>query len=80
MTDRQPATERDLPERVAVAVVDSLYGALATDHYRVGNPLRLELEGYWSARRGQYRVIYAIHDDQTLVKVVRILHRADSSG
>jgi mRNA-degrading endonuclease RelE of RelBE toxin-antitoxin system len=35
------------------------------------------LEGYWSARRGQYRVIYSIHDDEALVRVVRISHRAD---
>ena len=74
------AIERDLPEAVAAAVVDFLYGALAEDPYRVGKPLRLELEGYWSARRGQYRVIYSIHDDQILVRVVRISHRADVYG
>jgi mRNA-degrading endonuclease RelE of RelBE toxin-antitoxin system len=39
--------------------------------------LRLEPDGYWSARRGQYRVIYSVHDDQILVRVVRISHRAD---
>ena len=71
------AIERDLPEPVAVAVVHFLYGPLATDPYRVGKPLRFELEGYWSARRGQYRVIYSIHDDEVLVRVVRISHRAD---
>ncbi len=74
------AIERDLPEAVAVAVVDFLYGPLAEDPYRVGKPLRLDLEGYWSARRGQYRVIYSIHDDQVLVRVVRISHRADIYG
>jgi len=74
------AVERDLPEAVAVAVVDFLYGALAADPYRVGKPLRFELEGYWSARRGQYRVIYSVHEDQVLVRVVRISHRADVYG
>ena len=74
------AIERDFPEAVAVAVVDFLYGPLAEDPYRVGKPLRLELEGYWSARRGQYRVIYSIHDEQVLVRVVRISHRADVYG
>lgn len=39
------AIERELPESVAVAVVDCLYGALAADPYRVGKPLRFELEG-----------------------------------
>jgi mRNA-degrading endonuclease RelE of RelBE toxin-antitoxin system len=74
------AIERDLPEAVAVAVVDFLYGSLAADPYRVGKPLRFELENYWSARRGQYRVIYSIHDHEVLVRVVRISHRADVYG
>jgi mRNA-degrading endonuclease RelE of RelBE toxin-antitoxin system len=71
------AIERDLPEAVAAAVVDFLFGPLAAEPHRVGKPLRLELEGLWSARRGQYRVIYSIHHDQVLVRVVRISHRAD---
>jgi mRNA interferase RelE/StbE len=74
------AIERDLPEAVAIAVVDFLYGRLAEDPYRVGKPLRFQLEGYRSARRGQYRVIYSIHDDEVLVRVVRISHRADVYG
>jgi mRNA interferase RelE/StbE len=74
------AIERDLPEAVAAAVVDFLYGPLAEHPHRVGKPLRLQLEGYWSARRGQYRVIYSIHDDEVLVRVVRISHRADAYG
>ncbi len=74
------AIERDLPEPVAVAVVDFLYGSLAADPYRVGKPLRFQLEGYWSARRGQYRVVYSIQDDEVLVRVVRISHRADVYG
>ena len=74
------AIERDLPEAVSAAVVDFLYGPLAEDPHRVGKPLRLRLEGYWSARRGQYRVIYSIHDDEVLVRVVRISHRVDAYG
>ncbi len=74
------AIERDLPEAVAVAVVDFLYGPLAADPYRVGKRLRFELEGYRSARRGQYRVIYSIHKDEILVRVVRISHRSDVYG
>jgi mRNA interferase RelE/StbE len=46
----------------------------------VGKPLRFELDGYWSAQRGQYRVIYSIHDDEVRVRVVRISHRADAYG
>lgn len=74
------AIERNLPEAVAVAVVDFMFGPLAADPHRVGKPLRFDLEGYWSARRGRYRVIYSIHDDRVLVRVVRISHRADVYG
>ena len=71
------AIESELPEAVAVAVVDFLFGPLAREPHRVGKPLRLELEGLWSARRGQYRVIYSIHHERVLVRVVRISHRSD---
>jgi mRNA interferase RelE/StbE len=69
------AIERELPEVVAVAVVDFLFGPLAANPHRVGKPLRFDLEGYWSARRGQYRVIHSIHDAHVLVRVVRTSHR-----
>jgi mRNA interferase RelE/StbE len=74
------AIERDLPGAVAVAVVDFLFGPLAADPHRVGKPLRFDLKGYRSARRGQYRVIYSIRDVLVLVRVVRISHRADAYG
>jgi mRNA-degrading endonuclease RelE of RelBE toxin-antitoxin system len=72
------AIERDLPEAVAAAVVGFLHGPLAEDPRRVGRPLRSQLEGYWSARRGQCRVVYSIHDDEILVRVVRASHHADA--
>jgi mRNA interferase RelE/StbE len=51
-----------------------LYGPLAEDPHRVGEPLRSRLEGYWSARRDQDRVIHSIHEDEALVRVVRSFH------
>ena len=33
--------------------------------------------GYWPAERGQHGIIYSIHDDEVLVRVVHISHRAD---
>jgi mRNA interferase RelE/StbE len=74
------AIERDLREVLAAAVVQFLYGPLAEEPHRVGKPLRFQLEGCWSARRGQYRVIYSIHEKVILVRVVRISHRADAYG
>jgi mRNA interferase RelE/StbE len=66
-----------LPAKVATAVVEFLYGSLAENPHRVGKPLKLGLEGMRSARRGDYRVIYRIDDDQRLVTVIAIEHRSD---
>jgi mRNA interferase RelE/StbE len=67
-----------LPEKVATAVVEFLYGSLAASPYRVGKPLKLGLEGLHSARRGDYRVIYRIDDHQRRVTVIAIEHRSDA--
>ena len=66
-----------LPEKVATAVVEFLYGSLASNPHRAGKPLKLGLEGLHSARRGDYRVIYRIDDHQRRVTVVAIEHRSD---
>jgi mRNA interferase RelE/StbE len=66
-----------LPEKVATAVVEFLYGSLAMSPHRVGKPLRLGLEGLHSARRGDYRVIYRIDDRRLLVTIVAVEHRSD---
>jgi len=66
------------PEKVATAVVEFLYGSLASSPYRVGKALKLGLEGPHSARRGDYRVIYRIDDRQRQVTVVAIEHRSDA--
>lgn len=66
-----------LPEKVAAAVVEFLYGSLAASPHRVGKPLKLSLEGLHSARRGDYRVIYRIDDQRRLVTVIAIEHRSD---
>lgn len=62
------------PEKVATAVVEFVYGALLENPRRIGKPLRCELEGLLSARRGDFRIIYRIDDDVT---IVAIEHRAD---
>jgi mRNA interferase RelE/StbE len=69
--------EYRLPERVAAAAWEFIRGPLLEDPHKVGTPLRNERQGPWSARRGQYRVIYRILDDLVLVEVVRVAYRAD---
>jgi mRNA-degrading endonuclease RelE of RelBE toxin-antitoxin system len=39
--------------------------------------LQRELAGTWSARRGNYRIIYEIDNDENTILVLRIDHRAD---
>jgi mRNA-degrading endonuclease RelE of RelBE toxin-antitoxin system len=70
--------ERDLPEAVASAVWEFISNDLLANPYRVGEALRFDLEGYHSARRGMYRVIYRILDDEVVVEVIKISHRADA--
>jgi mRNA interferase RelE/StbE len=43
----------------------------------VGKPLVGELAGLWSARRGGYRVVYEINDDDHTIVVHRVQHRRD---
>ena len=65
-----------LTEGTAAAIVEFMLGALIENPYRVGGRLQRELAGLHSARRGAYRVIYEIDDDQHAVIVLRIDHRS----
>jgi mRNA interferase RelE/StbE len=69
---------RKLPEKAAAAAVEFIYGSLANNHRRLGKQLRYELAGLHSARRGDYRVIYRINDDQQVIEIAAIEHRADA--
>lgn len=73
--------ERDLqrlPERIATACVEFIVGPLADNPQRVGKPLRGELAGLHSARRGDYRVIYGVVEDARTVEIVHINRRSDA--
>lgn len=73
---RRALTDR-LPETVAGAVIEFLTTTLIERPRRVGKPLRGELAGIWSARRGTYRILYRISEQPREVIVLRIEHRAD---
>lgn len=66
-----------LPEPVAAAVIGFVTGGLRSNPRRVGKPLSRELRGRYSARRGAFRVSYAINDAEQLITVLRVEHRAD---
>jgi len=72
------ALEQELPVAIALAVWEFCNGPLRENPRRVGKPLGRELTGYFSARRGAYRVIYRLAEDDSVVHVVRIEHRAEA--
>jgi len=67
-----------LPETVAAACVEFIFGPLAEEPHRVGAPLRPPFEGQWRARRGEYRVRYRIDESVGIVDVIDVDHRRDA--
>jgi mRNA interferase RelE/StbE len=64
-----------LPSKVRAAVLEATFGSIAENPQRAGKPLRGELEGLSSARRGEFRVIYEIDEAAGVVLVHRAKHR-----
>ncbi|MFV0309520.1 MAG: type II toxin-antitoxin system RelE family toxin [Desertimonas sp.] len=64
-----------LPPKVRDAAIALMLGGLADNPQRVGKPLVGELHGLWSARRGDYRIIYEIDESTRIVLVHRVQHR-----
>jgi mRNA-degrading endonuclease RelE of RelBE toxin-antitoxin system len=76
-----PAAERALvrlPHKIATAIVEFVTTTLPTNPERRSKPLRYELEGLRSARRGDYRVLFALDAESHTLLVVRVAHRADA--
>lgn len=59
-------------------MLEFLTGDLLYAPRRVGKPLKRELVGVWSARRGTYRVLYEIDERNRVVRVVDVNHRGDA--
>lgn len=74
----QRALAEELPEKIATAAWNFIMGALVENPHRVGKQLKEPLFPLYSARRGEYRVIYRILDDLLVIEVVTIAHRRDS--
>ena len=65
-----------LPLKVATAIVEFVTGTLPADPRRLSKPLRYELSGWHVARRGDYRVTFRILEDDHVLLIGRIDHRA----
>src|SRR3989304_3385326 len=62
-------------EKVRAAVLETILGTIAENPRRAGKPLRGELEGLYSALRGEFRIIYEIDEETKVVLVHRAQHR-----
>lgn len=67
-----------LPDKIQPSMVEFLYGSLANSTYRVGKELVEPLAGIWSARRGEYRILYEVDEQSKAVHVMAVHHRRDA--
>jgi mRNA-degrading endonuclease RelE of RelBE toxin-antitoxin system len=65
-----------LPTNIRDAALAALHGPIRENPHRLGKALLGELAGLFSARRGDYRIIYSIDDTAKIVIVHGIPHRA----
>jgi mRNA interferase RelE/StbE len=65
-----------LPHKVAAAIAEFITATLPTDPYRMSKPLRFEFEGWRVARRGDYRVTFRALEEDRMLYIGRIEHRA----
>jgi mRNA interferase RelE/StbE len=68
----------NLPLEVALAAMETIDGSIAANPYRAGKPLDEPFDGYHSARRGTYRIIYRIDEAKHQVEIPSIRHRRDA--
>jgi mRNA interferase RelE/StbE len=66
-----------LPPRIVTAVVEFVSATLPRNPERMSKPLRGELTGLRSARRGDYRILVTLDESKRSLMVARIAHRAD---
>lgn len=70
-------TLRSVPPRVIEPLVAFIFGGLAANPRRRGKPLHSELAGHWSARRGEFRIVYRLDEQSRTMYVLKIGHRSD---
>lgn len=72
------ALTHDLPEKVAAAAYEFITGILAGNPQKLGKQLNEPLYPLYSARRGEYRVIYRIVNEKLVIEIISIVHRRDA--
>jgi mRNA interferase RelE/StbE len=67
------------PEKIATAVHELITTTLLDSPHRLGKRLLLPpYKGTWSARRGSYRVLYEIDEENRILTVTAVEHRSDA--
>jgi mRNA interferase RelE/StbE len=66
-----------IPPRIVPAIIEFAFGDLAASPLRVGKPLARDLGGYYGARRGPYRLIYEVDEENLRVNILRVAHRGE---
>ena len=69
------ALER-LPLKIATAIAAFITELMPTDPYRLSKPLRYEFAEWRVARRGDYRVTFRLIEEDRVLYIGRIEHRA----
>lgn len=72
------ALTHELPEKVAAAAFEFISGPLAENPRRLGKQLHEPMFPLYSARRGEYRVIYGIEEELSVIEIVSVVHRRDA--
>ena len=78
MPTAQRALQMGLPEKIATAAIEFIMGPLRDNPRRVGKPLLGALAPLYSARRGEYRILYRILEQRLVIEVVTSDHRRDA--
>ena len=68
----------NLPLDVAIAATETMQHSIAANPSLVGKPLDESFDGFYSARRGTYRIIYRIDEAKPVVEIHSIRHRRDA--
>jgi len=68
------------PHKVAAAIAEFITATLPTDPHRLSKPLRYERSGGRVARDGDYRITFRILEDDRVLFIGRIEHRAHVYG
>ncbi len=72
------ALTHNLPGKVATAAFEFVHSTLTANPPRLGKQLEPPLFPLYAARRGEYRVIYDIRQDISVIEIVSILYRRDA--